>query len=250
MKDLAPSLALLRSALDRVASEGRAVRFWLRDDDASAPHPPLDRLLRLLETYRVPATLAVIPASTGQELADRIDGLAKVVVAVHGWSHANHAPPSAKKQELGAHRPLQSVVAELDAGLSRLRSLYGDRVLPMLVPPWNRIDGTVVDALPALGFTILSTFGPPRPAPLAVLNGTVDLMDWHGTRGCRDAATLVREIIVQLEATSPPVELLTHHLVHDEACWAFLEALFDLTADHPGVRWDTAADLANVPINR
>jgi hypothetical protein len=30
---------------------------------------------------------------------------------------------------------------------------------------------------------------------------------------------------------------LTHHLVHDDAGWRFLERLFEATATHPAVRW-------------
>ncbi len=85
---------------------GRKADFWLRDDDAVEPTAALDRLLTLTEKYGVPVALAVIPAFTGAALAKRLDEAPHAVVAVHGWSHENHAAAGEKKQELGsASRP-------------------------------------------------------------------------------------------------------------------------------------------------
>ena len=45
-----------------------------------------------------------------------------------------------------------------------------------------------------------------------------------------------------------PSGVMTHHLVHDGACWAFLERLVAETADHPGARWlDAGAVFAVTP---
>jgi hypothetical protein len=110
----------------------------------------------------------------------------------------------------------------------------------MLVPPWNRIDPGLVSDLGSIGFKALSVFGPPKPASLAVVNSNVDIMDWHGTRGCRDHGLLVQAIIAQLQHASDggePVGLLTHHLVHDESAWLFLERLFAVTARTEACAW-------------
>ncbi|TJV74750.1 MAG: polysaccharide deacetylase, partial [Mesorhizobium sp.] len=61
-------------------------------------------------------------------------------------------------------------------------------------------------------------------------------MDWHGTRGCRDHGLLVQAIIAQLHG-GEPVGLLTHHLVHDESAWLFLERLFTVTAQTEACAW-------------
>ena len=45
------------------------------------------------------------------------------------------------------------------------------------------------------------------------------------------------------EARGGVMGLLTHHLVHDEAAWIFLDAFFAATARHPACRWATLADL-------
>ena len=185
----------LRQELARWAQAGRKSVFWLRDDDAVEPTPALDRILSLTERFRVPLLLASIPAHATQALAERLKSEDRVAVAVHGWSHDNHAPPAQKKQELGSHRPGSAVLDDLRRGLIRIRQLFGEQAVPLLVPPWNRIDPALLPALPSLGFQALSVYGPPKPAPLVVINSTVDIMDWHGARGCLPTHVLVELIV-------------------------------------------------------
>lgn len=218
--------------LERWRAAGRQAPFWLRDDDAVEPTEQLHRLLALTERFSVPLTLAVIPQPTGQPLADYLADRQHVTVTVHGWAHRNHAPATEKKQELGNHRQKEIVLRELQDGLDKLKSLHPTRALAMLVPPWNRIAPSLLDGLPELGFEAVSIFGPVRPTALAMLNSNVDIMDWHGSRGCRATTDLAREIVAQLKGAfdgGEPVGLLTHHLVHDEAAWTFLQQLFEIS---------------------
>ena len=231
----------LMRELDSWQAAGEVARFWLRDDDAVEPTPALDRLLSITATHGVPVTLAVIPEPTGPELADRLADAPQAEVAVHGWAHVNHAPPTQKKQELGAHRPPGVVLTELRNGFEKLRALHGGRFVPMLVPPWNRIDPVLIPHLGEAGFAALSVFGPEKPGDLPLVNTHVDLIDWHGTRGGRNGAVLVAEIVMRLRAmhkSGPGVMgFLTHHLVHDEAAWDFFDGLLGETAAHPACRW-------------
>lgn len=234
----------LAAELARWCDAGRVADLWLRDDDAVEPTPALERLLALAARHAVPVTLAVIPAFTGAALADRLAAAPEVEVTVHGWSHENFAPPREKKQELGAHRPAGDVLDLLEEGLARLRQLHGPRLVPVLVPPWNRIDTALVPRLGGIGYRALSVFGPERALGLPAVNTHVDVMDWRGTRGGRDSAALVADIVARLRAIERPgagaggtLGLLTHHLVHDETVWRFLEGLFVRTADHPACRW-------------
>ncbi len=241
----------LKQALDRLAQQGEKIDFWLRDDDAIEPTAALGRLTGLCMEFSVPLLLAVIPAPTNEKLAAHLDGLKKadIAVAVHGWTHKNHAGPQEKKQELGSHRPLTQVTDELAAGFAKLSDLHASRFVPMLVPPWNRIASPVIAALPDLGFRSLSTFGPKKPAPVAVLNSDVDIMDWHGTRGGRPADALFAEILSLLDRpleekdARQVIGILGHHLVHDEQAWDFLTRLFRLTSGHPACRWRSVTDL-------
>lgn len=236
----------LLEALSQWSDAGRVATFWLRDDDAVIPTPALERLLTITGRFNIPATLAVIPAGTGEALAGRLAGEADISVAVHGWSHTNYAMRDKKKQELGTDRPMELVLGELHRGFETLRALHPARFVPLLVPPWNRIDASLVPHLRMLGFRALSVYGPEKQAALPLVNTHVDVMDWHGTRGGRDAAELVAEIVARLSDMAEhggSMGLLTHHLVHDEAVWSFLEGLFAATAGHPACRWVPVSDL-------
>lgn len=234
------SEALLRKTLDEVAEQGRKVRLWLRDDDAVEPTEPLDRLLDVTSAQAVPCTLAVIPKDTGETLVRRLEDAPLVSVALHGWSHHNHAPMGEKKQELGLHRPQQMVLAELKAGFDKLAALYPQRFIPMLVPPWNRLAQSLWPELPALGLKQLSVFGKEREgSPIPLVNTHVDIMDWHGTGGGRPADELFAELAGWMARvdTPPLIGILTHHLVHDAAAWAFLDSLLAITSTHPACEW-------------
>lgn len=58
----------------------------------------LEKLLELAANAGLPLTLAVIPASTGEgALSTRLADERHVLVALHGWSHTNHAGLQARK---------------------------------------------------------------------------------------------------------------------------------------------------------
>lgn len=235
----------LMAVLERRAAMLSPAPFWLRDDDAVEPTDALARFLSLTGEHAIPVTLAVIPEETGVALEAYLSGRDLISIALHGWSHRNYAPPTEKKQELGAHRPAALVLAELSAGMDRLSALHGDAMLPMLVPPWNRISPELLPRLQKIGITCLSVFGPEKTRGIRELNTHVDVMDWHGTRGGRPADLLFHEIAARVEALEDgkAMGLLTHHLVHDSAVDDFLEALFEMTAGYPGCRWVKAGDL-------
>ena len=232
----------LGDELDRWEADGRTARLWLRDDDAVEPTPALGRLAELTRGFDVPVVLAVVPARTGPALAQWLEAAPHVHPAVHGWAHHNHAPPAEKRQELGRHRPLGTVLDELAAALERMRDLHGERLLPMLVPPWNRIDPGLIAELPRLGFSALSVFGrEPPAAPLPVVNTHVDLIDSRAGHRAREPKVLIDQLASELARSRSgdghPVGVLSHHLADDAAALQFLERLFRRTAGHPACRW-------------
>jgi len=230
----------LVDALDARSRSGSAVQLWLRDDDAVEPTVALDRLLIMGNRYAIPMTLAVIPALSGSALAERLqsaDSIDSVTVAVHGWAHQNYAPPGEKKQELGLHRPSSETLAELDRGYTELSLRHERQFVPLLVPPWNRIDPAIISGLPSIGFKGLSTFGSQSSNAISMMNAHVDVIDWKGSRGGRDLHELMTELVSLIESTRTPIGILTHHLVHDDKAWQFLEQLFSVTSTHKGAEW-------------
>src|SRR5438874_477384 len=58
----------LDEELARLRDAGRTAEFWWRDDDATAPTPPLRQLLTLAEATGVPVALAVVPLGAVPEV--------------------------------------------------------------------------------------------------------------------------------------------------------------------------------------
>ncbi|WP_439496297.1 polysaccharide deacetylase family protein [Bosea sp. (in: a-proteobacteria)] len=235
----------LLAELDRWRIEGRHLRLWLRDDDAIAPGPQLDRLAALADRFDAPVLLAVIPHLAEPALVPRLTRAPLLLPCQHGSRHRNHAPEGEKKAEFGRHRPLAAMLDEIATARRRLDDLFGPALLPVFVPPWNRIDREVTAALPDLGFTGLSCFRGftlgERGGP-ALVNSEIDIIDWHGGRIGRSAPAIVNELTALLVARREKGEpddrigLLLHHRDHDEAAWALLDALLARLASHPAIR--------------
>ncbi|CAA9364896.1 MAG: hypothetical protein AVDCRST_MAG90-3293, partial [uncultured Microvirga sp.] len=246
----------LEDALSRAADRGRSIRVWWRDDDATAQTPSLERLLALSGRYAVPIAIAAIPASAQPSLRERLDAESSASILVHGLAHANHAPPGAKRAELGPHRETDVLRNDARAALAQAQEKLGPRILPVLVPPWNRIAAGLVEALPAIGYRGLSTFGLAAPEPangLRQVNPRIDPVDWRGSRGLFEPTALVSQIVTLIdrhgrEERDEPVGLLTHHLVHDEAVWAFCEALLERLTRSPQVRCPLVSDLFSATV--
>ena len=187
----------LRAELDLWQSEGRIATAWWRDDDAVTVTAQLDTILAFEQKYKVPLALAVIPENLQNDLVERLAETLDTRVLQHGWAHQNHMPDGRKKQELDDVRDLGAVVSDLRKGFSVLSSRFGNRFLPVVVPPWNRIADDVVATLNSLGFCGLSTFNAADP--------------------------------------KEPTGILTHHLVHDGATTHFLDNLFSI--EHSALSW-------------
>ena len=221
----------LREAFARRRDAGAEPALWWRDDDAGADNPALRRLIALARESGCPVAVAAIPRRTDPSLKPllRESGVAALV---HGLAHENHAPPDAKKAEFGPHRPLGTLVAEAQSALSEARAALGETLLPVFVPPWNRMAPRLAARLPALGYVGLSAWGDgPETAGLLRADTHIDPVDWHGGRSLFAPKTLIARAAAALDrrANDPcaPLGLLTHHLVHDEAIWGFCAALFE-----------------------
>lgn len=244
----------LNRELDRWGEAGLTATWWWRDDDAARPSPALDRLLDLSDA---PLALAVVPAETDEALARMIADRAHVSILQHGYAHQDHAGGGAKKIELGPQRPAMVVLGELATGKLRLESLYRERALPVLVPPWNRIAPALVPVLPELGYRGLSQFGPrARRQPVRGLtqsNCHLDLIDWR-VRGFVGAAAAISALVkhlalryagsrIQPDVAAEATGLMSHHAVHDEESWAFLERLLKVLGTHAAARPLSASEV-------
>jgi hypothetical protein len=232
---------------------GLPVEFWWRDDDARQPDPALRRLLAQADTHRVPLALAVIPE--GVQAAAFESASDMVCVVQHGVDHINRAAVGEKETEFPAGEALSVLLARLLQGHAQLEALQGVRHVPVLVPPWNRISARQLPGeLATVGYRGLSRFGARRSrtevAGLGSVNTHVGIIDWHGTPGFAGEdfvlAQATRHLHMRrtgLADSSEPTGWLTHHAVHDEPAWAFMDRLFELTRARPGIRWLAASEL-------
>ena len=231
------SWQLLEEEIARWHDAGRAVEFWWRDDDATAPTAPVKRLLELSATSGVPLALAVIPRDAKPELFERMSAQ----VLMHGTDHRNRAREGDKKTEFP---PGDDPLDRLARARERLAALAGKAFVPVLAPPWNRFRPDLAPALPSIGLRGLSGFGARGPMRgVLEVNTHVDIIDWRDTRAfCGEAAALaaaVRHLAARrtggADATEP-TGWLTHHELHDDAAWSFLSHLFERTR-RLGARW-------------
>ena len=234
--------ASLTAALDRATGAGRQVDVWLRDDDAVTTTKALDRLAALARRSAMPVLLAVIPDPADRHLVRFVNSEPLLTPTQHGFAHVNHAGFLQRACELGLHRGRETILAELALGRDKMAALFGSRRSDILVPPWNRIAPELVPALPQLGFGGLSTYASlhANSPGLDILNAGLDIIDWRNGRVCHREDKLVSRLAGLID-DGGPVGILTHHLVHDEAAWLFLDRALDRLAAHPAVRF-TAAD--------
>jgi hypothetical protein len=241
-RPLEQEVALWRAA-------GREATVWWRDDDAVAPTAAFDRLLALARG--VPIAIAAVPVGVSVELAARLATDVSVGIIQHGFAHLNHRPVGEKSAEFAADRPLADMLAELATGWRTVATVFGTRARPILVPPWNRIAPDLAAAL--RGYSGLSTFGRRRQRHIGralVLNAHVDPIRWREDRtfigGDAVVARLVEHLAARRTGACDPEEvtgLLTHHLAHDEALWAFLEEALPRLKRMIGLRFLTLDEL-------
>ncbi len=246
----------LDTELDRWQQAGLVAEFWWRDDDAVSPGVELEQLLALSGKLGLPVSLAVIPAVLEPELALRLRGETRVSVLQHGYAHRNHAPEGALKLEIGGTRPVSRLLDDLATGRERLAGCFEDRFVPVLVPPWNRIDTALLASLPGIGLGGISTMkarGERFPAPgLLQANAHLDPIAWRqggGFIGLYPAiGVLMQHLIARrlgYRDRGEPTGILTHHLVQNPTTWSFVEDLFERVRSHPAARVVGAGDIWN-----
>ena len=242
----------LNAELDAWAACGEIADLWWRDDDAVAAGPKLDQLLSVTETTGL--LLAVIPARAEEELAVAVKAAPHVKVAQHGYAHINHAEKGQGQGawELGLHRGEPVVLDELDRGRQRLEALFDDNFIPVIVPPWNRIDPALLAPIAARGYRGVSGFGPRdgtgyshhQSSHFTVVNSHCDLIRWKTGAKFKGAPKTMSQLVEHLQArrmgtvdASEPTGYLTHHIDMDREGWDFSQQLVETINEHQAARW-------------
>jgi hypothetical protein len=216
-----------------IARRGGA-KFWWRDDDAAAASPELRRALALSRACAVPLALAVIPEAAEPALFGLLHE--RVTLLQHGTDHRNRAAPGEKKTEYPAAEPIEAALGRVSDGFRRLKTFAAQRLFPVLAPPWNRVRKDLLDSLPAIGIRGVTLYGPRMTALIPQVNTHVDIVAWR--RGRRFIGEDEALALAAKNLAEEPLGWLTHHAVHDEDAWRFLERLFKVK----GARWLSAPE--------
>ncbi len=246
--------AMLQNELDLWVESGKTATFWWRDDDAVEETPQIQLLDRLSRDMEVPVSVALIPAVMHDSLVQFLHPRDNFTVMQHGYSHRSYALKSAKKIELGGDRSCDEIQAELDRGRRLLSTAFGEQFIPVLVPPWNRIESRIYPTLASAGFSGISSIWARETAcpvkGLLQVNTHLDPVNWHHDRGFIGETIAIGQIHQHLSARrqaggdiAEPTGILTHHLIQNDEVWAFCRTLFDTLNRHPATRWLNAREI-------
>lgn len=244
----------LQQELDLWTESGSTATFWWRDDDAAEETPQLRKLDALSRDTKVPVSLAVIPSGLHDSLPQFLHQRDNFIALQHGYSHRNYALKGTKKIELGGDRSSEEIKVELVTGRYLLDAKFGEQFIPVLVPPWNRIESRIYPTLGSAGFSGVSSMWARETAypvkGLLKVNTHLDPVDWRQGRGFIGESNAIGQIYQHLSSRrlvggdiAEPTGILTHHLVQSDKVWAFCRTLFDLLNRHPAVRWLDAREI-------
>jgi hypothetical protein len=201
--------------------------LWWRDDDAREPAEALRRLLTLATETGVPITIAAIPDGDRSSLAAALAQAPGATLVQHGVDHRNRAAAGLGSGEFAADTEGAAMVAALNDGWSRLAGLPGS--LKLFVPPWNAVHPALPQALVEAGYRGWSAWAETTSVgPLPRLDAHLDVLRWKGGGRFRGEGAILGKFTRLLAERrkqglwEAPIGLLTHHLDHDAATWAFL----------------------------
>jgi len=238
----------LDEELDKWHRADTPATLWWRDDDACVLTPQLIKLIKIADAACVPIHLATIPAKLESRATAHILSSPNTRVLQHGFSHTDHAPKGQGSWELGDHRPLDTVMAQLRQGFDILDNAFAEKFLPILVPPWTRCSDNVLASLSDIGFQAYSAEGfrelAKNDAHLKVIHAHCDPIKWKQNARFKGAERVLGDFVDHLQKRrlgacdpSEPTGICTHHMDHSDELWQFLDEFMAHTKAHPGARW-------------
>lgn len=240
----------LRRGLDELAEENKAIRIFLRDDDADDDLEALRSLFDVTLASSVPLNLAIIPGTlsdAGIRLLDNHKHLHPDLFGLnqHGWLHLNHEKEG-RKCEFGPSRAFDQQREDISKGRGLLEKVFGDKFYPAFIPPWNRCTDETLRVLDQLNFKV---FSKDRGKALVTghafqeISSTLDLYRWKGNPAMKAPEELVAELLAQMRAVDP-IGLLLHHKVMGSEAFSFLDFLLRVLRSGSHIRFHSLEGLA------
>ena len=216
------------AAADFEGSEPGLIYF--RADDVAVPGRQFDRMLKLFSSYRVPLSLAVVPAWMTHRRWKTIRSNTLRSSSLwcwhqHGWRHANHET-GGRKQEFGSARQSPVIKNDLLKGRQRLENILEKHFYPVFTPPWNRCNLNTLGLLKECGYLAVSRDCGALPFAPAALPDFCMHVDLH-TQKVPDPVSGWDRLFKTLkkDISAGRCGIMLHHQRMNAAAFDFLEVL-------------------------
>ena len=230
----------INAACDRLTA-AETIRIYFRADDIAVPGAKFFRMMELFSNYRIPLSLAVVPAWLTTQRWNALRSSGRGFGSLwcwhqHGWRHMNHEH-AGRSQEFGPARHQADIKDDLLKGRSRLENIIGEYFYPVFTPPWNRCNLKTLELVKDCGFFAVSrNCGALPPAPPTLPDYCVDV-DLH-TRKVTEPATEWRRLFTELTQylSSGQCGIMIHHRKMNTAAFDFLEILLKILKKHKRIQ--------------
>ena len=228
--DLAQRIeACISAACAHLGNAGPGVVYF-RADDVAVPGRQFERMMGLFSNYRVPLSLALVPAWLTPERWNALQATGLKPSSQwcwhqHGWRHCNHEKDG-KNQEFGSARLLSEIRCDLLKGRERLERILANHFFPVFTPPWNRCNLDTLALLKQYGYRAVSrNCGALPPAPEKLPDLCVDV-DLH-TRKVKDPVSEWNRLFrsLQKDISSGRCGIMLHHQKMNAAALDFVDIL-------------------------
>lgn len=149
----------------------------------------------------------------------------------HGWRHVNWQRVG-KKSEFGEQRPFEKQSRDISQGQLKMKEIFGEFLVPVFTPPWNRLSTSTIKILHELDFQGVSLASPlPRGArsPVGLKNLRIQI-DLH-TRKEKDATADFENLLSDLTThlgKREPIGIMIHHHRMTYFAFEFLNELISI----------------------
>lgn len=222
--------------------------IYFRADDVAVPGRRFYRMMELFSQYRVPLSLAVVPAWLTQERWDSLQNTGVRSSSLwcwhqHGWRHVNHEKIG-KNQEFGSVRLYSELKHDILKGKRRLENILGNHFYPVFTPPWNRCNQKTLALLKECRYLAVSrNCGALPAAPEKLPDLCVDV-DLH-TRKDKDPVSGWNRLFKGLtkDISTGRCGIMLHHQKMNAAAFDFLEILLKTLKGYRDIRLVNFKDL-------
>jgi peptidoglycan/xylan/chitin deacetylase (PgdA/CDA1 family) len=226
------------------------VSFWWRDDDVGGDRRidflsrwkherRLENVLSLLTRYNIPSVFAVIPNHFFYPFNTQIKLLKKhkAYVALHGITHHNNSSNVECKSEFPDGCDIEPLVSKILVYQAQCRKVFGERSLPVFVPPYNRICLALENKLLESGFLAVSKSN--SDGVVDVNNSDIDLVDWrkNDIKNEEDILNDIASAIERFDGNACSIGILNHHMRVSTKGLVVLERILKLLTNLRNVAW-------------